>query len=265
MRRLFPILLTAGAVVIVPLVAAAQDVEDKQPGPPGPEQLFKRLDANQDGKVTVDEIPDGAPDRLKAMLKRADANGDKELTLDEMTEARKKFREAIDRRRAGRPDGPPAMDRDGPRRPGRRAGPPDMDRDGPLDMGRDGPRRHGPPDMDRDGPRRHGRRPGPPPFAGRGPRGHGPPGVGPVPPLPNPAVVFKRLDKDGDKQLSLDEFAAGMKRLHQRMGRPPAGMAHPFPMREHVRKGPWGPTKKAAMERRAPKKHDGEDVPEPKE
>jgi len=52
-------------------------------------------------------------------------------------------------------------------------------------------------------------------MAGRGPSG--PRGVGPGPQMPDPAEIFKRLDRDDDKQLSLEEFTAGMKRLHAGM------------------------------------------------
>ena len=35
--------------------------------------------------------------------------------------------------------------------------------------------------------------------------------------MPDPKEVFKKLDRDGDGKLSLEEFTAGMKRFHETM------------------------------------------------
>jgi len=65
-----------------------------------PRVLWQRLDKNKDDVVTADEVPAGAPDRLKALLARADANGDKKLTKKE---ARAAVARAMKARRGGRP------------------------------------------------------------------------------------------------------------------------------------------------------------------
>jgi len=122
--RILPSVLMALAVVVLPQIVAAEETDQGPPRPglaapfgrPGwagwseaarpttlravaagprvnPAVLFKRLDANADGKVTEDEIPDAAPDRLKALLKRADVNGDRQVSPDELAEAVKKMRE----------------------------------------------------------------------------------------------------------------------------------------------------------------------------
>lgn len=82
-----------------------------------------------------------------------------------------------------------------------------------------GPRPGGPPSRGDESKKPswgESRRPGPgPSFHGRGFRG--PQGQGPR--MPDPAEIFKRLDRNNDKQLSLDEFAAGMKRFHEDMAK----------------------------------------------
>ncbi len=107
-------LMTALAVVVLPQFVAAE--EPDRPERPGPERLFERLDANQDGRITADEVPEDAPERLKRLLVRADTDEDKVLTREEFNEARKRMAE---RRRGGpseagrqrRPDGPPNVGR----------------------------------------------------------------------------------------------------------------------------------------------------------
>ncbi|MBL8827963.1 MAG: EF-hand domain-containing protein, partial [Planctomycetaceae bacterium] len=49
------------------------------------ETIFKRADANGDGKVVLDEVPEDRRERFAQMIERADSNGDKALTLEEFT------------------------------------------------------------------------------------------------------------------------------------------------------------------------------------
>src|SRR4029450_13562960 len=58
-------------------------LEQKQPegsapggNPYNPDEMFKRLDKNGDGKITLDEVPEEAKERIGQLLKRADKNGD---------------------------------------------------------------------------------------------------------------------------------------------------------------------------------------------
>ena len=67
--------------------------------------------------------------------------------------------------------------------------------------------------------------------------------------IPDPKEVFKKLDRDGDGKLSLEEFTAGMKRFHETMmerfrGRPPIPSGGPREMarRTHDRPAAPGPT-----------------------
>ena len=48
-----------------------------------PEEIFERLDANGDGKIVLDELPEPARQGLGRFLEQADANRDKALTLEE--------------------------------------------------------------------------------------------------------------------------------------------------------------------------------------
>jgi hypothetical protein len=259
MCRILPSLLTALAVVVLPQIAAAEPAEQgpQLPGPGkwlgrnddgsqvarppvwlrlDPKQLFKRLDANQDGQVTPDEIPPGAPDRLRQLLKRADVNQDKQVSPDELAEAIRKLREAA-------AENPPEASR------GRRPGPPDAmtGPTRPRGPGYFGPWARGSRRGLADavtGPTRP-RGPGyfawrswgvPPGLAGVGPgprRPPGPLGAGPwdrpglargrlQPPTPiepsyaglrrelaNAKAMFSVLDTDNDRKLSLEEFTAG--------------------------------------------------------
>ncbi len=56
-------------------------------GMPSAEQIFQRFDANSDGKLTKDELPQQAADRIM----RADTNGDGAVTKEELEEVRKRL------------------------------------------------------------------------------------------------------------------------------------------------------------------------------
>lgn len=190
MKKLVPMLSSATALAVLCSAATAED--QKRPGPRGPEMMLKRLDQNQDGKVTADEIPEAAPEFVKGLLKRADKNADKTVTAEE-------FRAAISQFGPGRGPGPgPASTH------GRRPGP------GPEAQ----PRRPSPDRSSAGRPKRPGPTAGPPTHRGPHPgAGHRP---RPQRPLPDPKVVFQHMDRDKDGKLSLEEFTAGMKAVHER-------------------------------------------------
>lgn len=85
--------------------------EKKAKGGGAPNEMIQRLDSNGDGKVTVDELPEG----LKARMTGADTNGDGTLSAAELTAAFAKMRAA-----GGGPGGPGG----GPGGPGRPGGGP---------------------------------------------------------------------------------------------------------------------------------------------
>ena len=80
--------------------------EDKPPGPPpggpegkggrphaNPEEAFKKLDANSDGEITLDEFKAGPrgqkdPARAEAAYKKIDKDGDGKVTLEEFKAGR---------------------------------------------------------------------------------------------------------------------------------------------------------------------------------
>jgi len=54
---------------------------------PGADKLFKRLDANGDHKVTLDEVPEERRDRFKRLIERGDKDGDHALSEQEFAAA----------------------------------------------------------------------------------------------------------------------------------------------------------------------------------
>jgi len=166
MNRALTIVLVIAAVGAIAFSALAQEAPAEKPcdgpgvegprgekgprGPRGPDRFFKRHDANQDGKVSLEELL--AP--AKKMMEDVDANDDGFITREELAAAKKE---------------------------------------------RKGPKGEG----EGEGMRRRGH---------RGPRG-GEGGERPERPerreRPSPEDIFKKLDTDGDGNVSLEEFKAG--------------------------------------------------------
>ncbi|MCA9119003.1 MAG: hypothetical protein H6822_16950 [Planctomycetaceae bacterium] len=182
-------------------------------GPPNLGELFSRMDKNNDGKLSKDEVPD----QLWNFLSRADANHDGEVTRDEAS------RKMSDRR----PDGVRTEQR--------------LPDSSPNDRPRG------------DQPRTQESRPPMPPSRGdsaraadRGPRDASPERGRPTPPRPShepshrptdrpevtrrgpgpfdPNAFFDRLDKNNDGSLSRDEFKA-VAELHRNFTVPHAPKA----------------------------------------
>jgi hypothetical protein len=98
---------TLAAFVAVPGVFAA-DAPKKKEGRkrPSPEQIFKKLDGDQDGKLTAAELAkskrlDGDEAKAKEIVGKMDTNKDGSVCLDEFTKA-------LEKRHAhrGKKDGP---------------------------------------------------------------------------------------------------------------------------------------------------------------
>ena len=96
------LLTTFGALAFAGTLALA---EDKPPGPPpggpggdgkgrpNPEEVFKKLDANADGSITLDEFKAGPraqkdPAHAEEAFKKMDKDGDGKVTLEEFKAGR---------------------------------------------------------------------------------------------------------------------------------------------------------------------------------
>lgn len=100
-------------------------------GRPSPEEMFKRMDRNGDGKVTASEVPEQAQRMIRGMLDRLGKGPDDALTADDIGRAMAQFRGA------GQGDRPPGQGRPGDdRAPGGQGGGPAFFRI--LDTNRDG-------------------------------------------------------------------------------------------------------------------------------
>ena len=67
-----------------------EKLPDDNPGGPlarDPEKMFGRLDANGDGKIEADEVPEQMRPMFEKMLARADKNGDGAITKQELLAA----------------------------------------------------------------------------------------------------------------------------------------------------------------------------------
>lgn len=197
---------------------------DRPPGAPPPEAgfgggdrpepgaLFQRLDANGDGKIVRDEIPEGRGEFLLRMMERADRDGDSALSREEFGAA---MAFMANMQRGGPPRDGEGAERRGPPEGGPRPGGDllfrtlDADGDGKLnrdevygasdalkrlDHNTDGlidrAEAGAPGPMDGGGDLARGgeRRPGGPPNAGAAAEG-----------------LIRQQDKDGDGQLTREE------------------------------------------------------------
>lgn len=204
MRRMLFLAPAICVIVLASTTAWAEDSRGGRPrplppqGPFDPARLFNRLDAEKQGVISLDKLPERLPERLKEMLTKADSDGDGKVTREEFKAAfqaaRKRMAEPREGAAGKKPPARPDRTRDTGTRPGR----PERSSDARR-PGRTGP------------PRR--------PAATR-------------PPMPDLKIVFVRMDRDKSGELSLAEFTEGMRRLREQMIRRYAH-ARP-PMRPHM-------------------------------
>ncbi len=109
MKTCIPIL---GAMAIATSLTYAQDGPEGRKGPggsgkgrPNPERIFKKLDADNNGSVSLDEFKAGPraqkdPEKAEEIFKRIDKDGNGELSLEEFKNHRPPHR-----RRPGKREG----------------------------------------------------------------------------------------------------------------------------------------------------------------
>jgi Ca2+-binding EF-hand superfamily protein len=188
--------------------------------------LFDKLDANKDGVIASDEVPDDKQAIFERLVRVGDANGDKKLTKDELAAGLKKSAaqpEAAPAGRPGAPGGAPGgfpnvnakeifarMDRDSngklekdeiPERMKENLGRVDANSDGVVELA----------EFEKVAQFFGGRRPeGAPAGTPEGRPGQG----GPVPGGPVPGgPVLRALDADGDGEISASEIEGAAKAL----------------------------------------------------
>ena len=78
-------------------------------GGPNADRIFERLDANKDGKLTVDEAPEFLRERFAQLIAEADKNGDKALDKEEFKAGGGQVLRRLARRAAGGQPGEPGQ------------------------------------------------------------------------------------------------------------------------------------------------------------
>lgn len=211
-------------ILTAALVTTAKADEDSEPAGPDPAAMFTQLDANSDGQLSDDEVPDEHKRLFKRLLRTADADEDGRLSGKEFA--------------AGLSEKP--QNGDQPDRPGQRRGRPSEGRLDPqmlfrrMDRNGDGKvaldeipeqrrdrfallLKRG----DQDGDEALSSEEFTQTFPGRPPRGQKP-NDGKSPEgrpegRPDPRQFFERLDTNGDGKVTLDEAPERARPFVERM------------------------------------------------
>ncbi len=80
------------AVILVPCAWLVGDEPPRRERPRLEPRMFDRLDVNQDGVITLDEIPAARRERAARLIERLDANGDGKVTRQEFNEGIQRLR-----------------------------------------------------------------------------------------------------------------------------------------------------------------------------
>jgi Ca2+-binding EF-hand superfamily protein len=76
-----------GVAVLLLAPLGSLKAEEKTGENPNRSGLFKQVDANGDGQISEDEVPDDKRRMFARLVRRGDANGDGKLSLEEFTKA----------------------------------------------------------------------------------------------------------------------------------------------------------------------------------
>lgn len=129
-----PMCFLLGTIVVVVFTSGSSADEPSRAGvargpglPHSPGIILQRLDKNNDGKIQKDEVPDGAPELIRAKLKKADVNGDGTISAEELRKELSPFqrsaassgdrRPAVELQRAGNAAQPRLIHRPQPASP----------------------------------------------------------------------------------------------------------------------------------------------------
>ncbi|MCE9604805.1 MAG: hypothetical protein K8U03_07885 [Planctomycetia bacterium] len=282
MSRLLHKLLAASALAVGTTSAFAEDTARSKDAPPTREgqsaprpehaELFKRLDADGDGKLAVGDVPEEHRRLFERLVQGNDKDKDGKLTLDEFSAGlvQENRRGEESRRDAGPGAGPGPGPGDGPRRDGREGevrrpfpGSPvllalDANRDGELSAEEIAAASSELRKLDKngDGKLTHQEIAPQPPMEG------GPRGVGPDGPRPGPGDILKSRDANGDGKLSKEEAPDRMKEHFERIDANKDGFVDETELRQAFAgagRGDAGPPREGGPgERRKP---DGERGP----
>ncbi|HEX3658855.1 MAG TPA: EF-hand domain-containing protein [Pirellulales bacterium] len=196
----------------------------RREGGPSPEQakaIFEQLDANGDGKLVIEEVPEERRPRFAILIERADADGDKSLTLVEFTEGMAMMR---GEGKPGQPGTPPPPPPPGPGDAIFKAL--DSNSDGKLSKDEIQAAPKSLEKLDRDGDGEITRRElgGPRPYQSAS-RPDGAPGEGAMP-------FFRRMDTNNDGKLSKDEVGERLRENFDRVDTDGDGYIQPEEMQK---------------------------------